>query len=239
MKTKIKLTLAALFFSGMVSAQVNLGTIMGKVTDNETNVSIPMAKVWIEGQGNVSTKLADIDGKFKFDALTPGIYNIYATSTGKDTTKLLTVEVKPDEISNVGSISLVVKDNMLGMFELVWEPPLIPTDVSKISIPAGDIKVSLNIRNPKLLFVSMNSDINMVEGTSDVIIRGSRPGDAIYYVDGVKSADLTGVPGVGIGSMTGYTGGIPAKYGDTTGGVIVLETKSYFDLYYAWLAGQK
>jgi hypothetical protein len=31
--------------------------------------------------------------------------------------------------------------------------------------------------------------------------------------------------------MIVYAGGIPAKYGDAMGGVIVLETKSYFDLY--------
>jgi hypothetical protein len=30
--------------------------------------------------------------------------------------------------------------------------------------------------------------------------------------------------------MVIYTGGIPAKYGDTMGGVVVLETKGYFDL---------
>jgi hypothetical protein len=27
-----------------------------------------------------------------------------------------------------------------------------------------------------------------------------------------------------------YSGAIPAKYGDTTGGVVVMETLSYFDL---------
>jgi outer membrane receptor protein involved in Fe transport len=27
-----------------------------------------------------------------------------------------------------------------------------------------------------------------------------------------------------------YSGAIPAKYGDTNGGVIVVETRSYFDL---------
>jgi outer membrane receptor protein involved in Fe transport len=42
------------------------------------------------------------------------------------------------------------------------------------------------------------------------------------------------VPGSSIGGVTVYTGGIPAKYGDTTGGVIILETKSYFDLYREW-----
>ncbi|MBD3636537.1 MAG: carboxypeptidase regulatory-like domain-containing protein [Crocinitomicaceae bacterium] len=238
MKTKIYLTLAALFCAGMVSAQVNLGKIKGKITDDNGQV-IPMAKVWIEGQGNINRMLADVEGTFTFNALTPGIYILHSTSTGKDTTTLNTIEVKPDEITDLGSIALLDDSNMLGPFIYTYTEPLIKKDVAKISIPTEDIEHSLNIRDPKALFVSMNSDIQMVEGTSDVIIRGSRPGDAVYYIDGVKTQDLNGVPGVGIGSMTGYTGGIPAKYGDTTGGVIVLETKSYFDLYYAWLAGNK
>jgi hypothetical protein len=33
-----------------------------------------------------------------------------------------------------------------------------------------------------------------------------------------------------------YSGGLPAKYGDTMGGVIVVETKSFFDMYYESLA---
>lgn len=236
MKTRIKLLLAGLLLTGSVNAQVSLGTIKGQVMDDETNESIPMARVWIEGDGNIRKDVANVEGKFVFDALKPGIYNVYAISSGKDTTVITAVEVKPESITDLGAIELFMSDGMLGVVPVIYEPKLIDKDVQKIIIKTEDITHSPNIRNPKALFVSMNSDIQMVEGTSDVIIRGSRPGDAVYYVDGVKSQDLNGVPGVGIGSMTGYTGGIPAKYGDTTGGVIVLETKSYFDLYYAWKA---
>jgi outer membrane receptor protein involved in Fe transport len=53
-----------------------------------------------------------------------------------------------------------------------------------------------------------------------------------YYVDGVK---VTGTnPGVSpdaISRVSVYTGGLPACYGDVTGGVVAIETKSYFDLY--------
>jgi len=35
-----------------------------------------------------------------------------------------------------------------------------------------------------------------------------------------------------------YTGGVPAKYGDCTGGVVVIETKNYLSLYQEWLATQ-
>ena len=112
----------------------------------------------------------------------------------------------------------------------------IEKDILRIKVLTEDIEHSLNIRDPKALLAGMSSDIQQQEGTNEVIIRGSRPGDAIYYIDGVKANDMSSVPGVAVQGLEAYTGGIPAKYGDTTGGVVVLETKGYFDLYYAWKA---
>ena len=237
MKTKLKLLLVAIFCTGMVNAQVTLGTLKGQIVD-DAKVSIPSAKVFLEGQGVINRKKADLDGRFTFEALKPGIYNLKAVSMGKDTTTINTVEIKPDAITNLEMIKLQDNSIMKDPIVIEYKAPLIKKDVAKIEIGTEDIAHSPNIRNPKELFASMNSDIIIPEGTSEMIIRGSRPGDVIYYVDGVKSDDLNGVPGVGIGSMMGYTGGVPAKYGDTTGGVVVLETKSYFDLYYAWKARQ-
>jgi outer membrane receptor protein involved in Fe transport len=47
----------------------------------------------------------------------------------------------------------------------------------------------------------------------------------------MKVADeMSGIPSLAIGSLEIYTGGIPAKYGDVTGGVIMMTTKGYFDI---------
>ena len=237
MKTKMKLLLAALFCTGMVSAQVNLGTLKGKFVSEESEV-IPSTKVIIEGKGKQLKTVADFNGKFDFVDIEPGIYTMMAYAFGKDTIRYDKIEVLPNSITDLDAITMMEKSIEGDVVVITYKPGLIDQDLNKIHIPLSDIENSPNIRNPKELFASYNSDIIILEGTSDMIIRGSRPGDVIYYVDGVKTTDLNGVPGVGIGSMTGYTGGVPAKYGDTTGGVVVLETKSYFDLYYAWLAGQ-
>jgi hypothetical protein len=85
----------------------------------------------------------------------------------------------------------------------------------------------------------MSSAIQKNEETGQLYFRGARPESMGYYTDGVKQQDvLRGVPGSSIGSMTVYVGGIPAKYGDITGGVVVIETKSYFDLYNHWIVTQ-
>ena len=49
---------------------------------------------------------------------------------------------------------------------------------------------------------------------------------------------FTNLPSSGVGSISVYTGGVPAKYGDTTSGVIVVESKNYFDLYNQWKYSQ-
>jgi outer membrane receptor protein involved in Fe transport len=116
---------------------------------------------------------------------------------------------------------------------------IVDPNIPRIKIPTEYIEQSSQIRNPLALLAGYSSEIQLPEGGGgQVIIRGSRPGDAVYYIDGVKMTDMSAVPGVAIGGLEAYTGGIPAKYGDTTGGVIILETKSYFDLYNAWLVGQ-
>jgi outer membrane cobalamin receptor len=100
-------------------------------------------------------------------------------------------------------------------------------------LSAEDIAVNVHRTSLVDLLNSMTTDIQKTE-SGDLLIRGSRPGDVIYFVDGVKMNGLANVPGTSIGGVAVYTGGVPAKYGDTTGGVIIMETKSYFDLYRAW-----
>ena len=71
-----------------------------------------------------------------------------------------------------------------------------------------------------------------------LMFRGARKGDMIYVLDGIKSNEVFNVPSCAIGRVTVFTGGLPAKYGDTLGGAVILETKSYFDLYREWEINQ-
>ena len=57
-----------------------------------------------------------------------------------------------------------------------------------------------------------------------VNIRGSRGDATEYYIDGIKVRGSMGVPTSGI-ERTVITGGVPAKYGDATGGIISVTTK--------------
>jgi hypothetical protein len=235
MKFKITLLLAVLGFTNLLSAQVSLGTISGHVFEfGDSTKAIPLTKMWVETESGMRPTRADLDGKFKIDALKPGVYNLFALATGFDSTMVGGVEVTSDGITTVDVYC--TDDNMMTVVVVDFNAVKIEKDINRIKVLTEDIEHSLNIRDPKALLAGLSSDIQQQEGTSEVIIRGSRPGDVIYYIDGVKSNDMSSIPGAAVQGLEAYTGGVPAKYGDTTGGVVVLETKSYFDLYYAWKA---
>lgn len=237
MKTKIKLVVLILLFSGKIISQVNLGSIKGTVL-NEDGKPIPGAKVWLEMEGSNIIVGTQVDGEFSIDALNSGVYNLRIKSTGMDTLEYNGIQVQPDQLTFLGDIQMQLSSVMGKVVVIKYVPPVLHVELERLDIPLEDIKHSINIQNPLAIITMRDSNIKMDEGTNQPIIRGSRPGDAIYYIDGVKSTSMGQIPGVAIGSMAAYTGGIPAKYGDTTGGVIILESKSYFDLYYAWVAGQ-
>lgn len=233
----IFITLIALLgFIQLGSAQVGLGTISGKTFDDDSTTIVPGAKVWIEVGASKRGTASDFDGKFKIDGLQPGVYTLHAESVLKGEVVISDIKVNADGITTVD----VIMDNP-NMFEpivIVHNPLKIEKDIPKINLLAEDIDHSPNRRNPLAMINNSTTDIKVMEGTDDIIVRGSRPGDVAYFIDGVKVQSLSGVPGAALGGLEAYTGGIPAKYGDTMGGVVAVQTKGYFDLYYSWLATQ-
>ena len=59
-----------------------------------------------------------------------------------------------------------------------------------------------------------------------VNVRGSRSNATAYYIDGIKITGNSNVlPQSAIDQMTVVTGGLPAQYGDATGGIISITTR--------------
>jgi outer membrane cobalamin receptor len=82
----------------------------------------------------------------------------------------------------------------------------------------------------------MISDVKTGDRGEELYFRGSRAGSVVYYIDGVKVREnVPNIPSSGIASISVYTGGMPATYGDSTGGVVVINTKSFIQEYYGKL----
>lgn len=85
------------------------------------------------------------------------------------------------------------------------------------------------LRMPARTVNEISSTVAGVNTTSDLFdlnIRGARASQNAYYVDGMRVNSLNGIPKSFIKRVHVITGGIPACYGDATGGIIVVEGKS-------------
>lgn len=234
MKQRIAITILLLLGIGPAAiAQSQLGEIRGNVIDADSEESLPFAQVYVlNGETQVGTAIADDAGNFKIKALPAGVYNVKISSTGFTTRLVTNVEVQANKIRWMKDESLAEGVEMGGVDVVAFITPLIePEDPSAQTISAKQIENSPRIRDLSGLLSSISSDVKLTDNR-EISIRGSRPGSSAYFIDGVKqSTTVAPLPGRAIGRVTVYTGGIPASYGDVTGGVVIMETKSYFDLY--------
>jgi hypothetical protein len=232
MKKLILAALTALPVFGF--SQGSLGEAVGTVVEKKTSVPILNARVYTESNGTKYGAVTDLDGRFRISAIPPGKYSFFITFEG-DTLADLVVSVPMDGIVNMGTIPFSA--NMLE--DVVVGPPIMPNLMygvaSEIKMDLEQIKRSPQKFDQKAMIASMSSDIRLTDD-GELIFRGARKGDMIYLMDGVKMTNISNIPSAAIGGIMAYTGGIPAKYGDTTGGVVVMESLGYFDLYRAWKA---
>lgn len=232
---KIIFTLLTLCIPAFIFAQ-NQGEIKGKIYDSKTKEALVGATVYVDYMGSKVANFVDKDGQFTLKPLTPGTYNVTITFTGYDTAAYTGVTVNADKITYLDDTYMdfsVVNQKVLYVYGNKLVDPDAP---SKISITHEQIDVMADSKNINSVIRNTFTDVYVSDDGEDIYFRGSRDGDAVYYVDGVKLRDnQLHIPGNSIGSLTVYTGGVPAKYGDFTGGVIVVETQSYF----SWLNEKK
>ena len=142
------------------------------------------------------------------------------------------ISVKPNRINFIEDVELTSQENLLttvvidGGVKKLIDPentsvtPLERKDLNKLPVASNAVDMA----------VALSPEISK-SSNNQLIVRGSRPGSSSVYVDGVKSTnENSSMPRMAIGGMEIYTGGVPAKYGDFTGGVVIMRTASYFDL---------
>lgn len=234
---KLIMIAAILFSTAQLFAQVALGEVKGEIVDNQGE-GIPGVHVYIDDNGSRYQVLTDVDGGFRLSAIPAGDYSLFIRQRA-DTMRAIAVNVTMDGIDNIGSVEFKSAIVSIGA---VYVPvdrglKLIKGDLPILSLDAKQIGQSAVKTDVKKLVTSMSSEVRQTED-GELVFRGARKGDMIYVIDGVKTRDAGTIPSVSIGRMQMYTGGLPAKYGDTLGGVVVIESKSYFDLYRNWKSAQ-
>lgn len=215
------------FVALTASAQAGSGSLKGTVTDKNSGEPLPFVNVVVENAGaQVAGGTTDFDGKFYIKPIDPGKYDVLISFVGYNSQKQAGVVISGNKITFL-DVKLEA-GIQLEEFEVVeYTVPLIDKDggASGGTVTREDIA--------KMPGRSAASIATTVAGVSDagtgggLSIRGSRTENTYYYIDGVKvpAGASSGLPKSAIEEVQVITGGVPANYGDVTGGVISITTR--------------
>jgi hypothetical protein len=231
MKTLKHLLIAALIGTGQLALAQSSGTVRGTITDNEGAPLFGAIVRVMDDSTYITGASTDPDGNYTIKDITPGYYDLEVAYTGMAKQRIRKVNVDPEQVAYVNT-KMKSADNTLNVVvieEKVYEKtivnPLYTTmtairhdQIEKIPVTPGDIIQ---------IVVGITPGVLATDDGKDLYVRGSRRGSTQYIIDGNKVMGSPDVPGLGIEGIEVLTGGVPAEYGDCTGGIVIITTKDY------------
>jgi len=237
------LTLLALAMSlTSLAAQGTTGQLAGRIVDAQ-GLPVPGATVTVTGPQGAKTSVAGADGRFIVPFLTPGVYSVKAELQG-----FKAVEQKDITVSLSGTADVSLKMEVGGVTEVVQvtgSVRAVDTTTTTIGsvINTDDLKpIPIGRTFSSTLYLTPGVSSSGTLGTANPSISGGTGLENQYVVDGTNVTN-TGYGGLGsysitfgsLGNATPYdfikeiqvkTGGYGAEYGQATGGVVNVITKS-------------
>lgn len=217
-----RLLLISIFSSFGLAAWAQ-SSLEGKVTDASNGEALIFANVVLFKNGVLVTGVqSDLDGNYVFSSVDPGTYDVEASYTGFPTQRQTGVVILAGK-----AIRLDFKLDVGLMLDIVevkaYKVPLIEQD----NTTQGGIKTAEQIRNLPTkninAIAATTAGLSSIDG-GDINIRGSRSNATNYYLDGIR-VSASNIPQSEIEQLQVITGGIEARYGDVTGGLISLTSK--------------
>ncbi len=238
LKNKIISIILGLFLISSISFAQGSGIIKGNIINEETNEAVPFATIFIKIGDKIQGCTSDEEGYFTLKPVPVGKHQVHFKSMGYQEVIITEVNIDSDKISFLNNVKMkndlhnlraaVVSGEKYDMFD--------PDNPSQKVMRSKQIEKLPNNNNLPAMLAVISTDFQVSDNNKDIHVRGARKNDMALYIDGVRQMSTEmNIPGRAIGSIIAYSGGVPAKYGDFTGGVVVIETKSYFD----WLAEQE
>lgn len=219
------LLMAALMLSHIFAFAFSGGNVMGQVTDPDTKEPIASASVVFDCMGNQLVFETNEKGYYYASNIPAGTYKVtYMFMSNKVTV--------PNYV--VGNEQTKQLDVALSM-SVTGSDIIVEAERSAVSlINPLDPQIHIMDRSTiKELAVTSVAQIAAIEpGVTEVdgqyYVKGARQGSLSYYIDGCKIMGSPNIPLCGLQTFRTMTGYVPARYGDSTGGVVVIDTRSYF-----------
>ncbi|TNE52964.1 MAG: hypothetical protein EP338_13030 [Bacteroidetes bacterium] len=211
-------------------AQGGLGTVKGSVIDESSKEPIYGCKVLLKQNGNVKGGAnTDFDGKFQVNSIAPGSYDVEIRNEGEGYQASLTtgVIVSANKITFLDNMTLGKAESVKEIEEVkvvAYRVPLIDKDggASGATVTREDI-ARLPVRSAAGVAATVGG-VNAQEG-GGISVRGAREDGTYFYIDGIKVRGSSSLPKSAIEEVSVITGGLPASYGDATGGIISITTR--------------
>jgi len=217
------------------------GSIGGTVTDTNGGI-LPNAKVTVEGQQAATTVQANDQGVYKVDNLLPGVYTVTVEQAGfkKSVSKGVIVYVGKE-----AAISPKLEAGQISEVVTVTDTGGIDQQSSAVNQNLNDqlyqnIPVARSVTS--LFYIAPGTTDSLGGGGSNPSIAGGSALDNLYIADGVNITDSAfgglgtfsrSYGSLGTGINTSFikevqvkSGGFEPQYGQSTGGIINIITKS-------------
>ncbi|MBI9039105.1 MAG: carboxypeptidase-like regulatory domain-containing protein [Bacteroidales bacterium] len=201
------------------------GSLQGKVVDKETNEPIPFVNIIVELGGTmVGGGASDFDGNFVIKPITPGKYDVKATAVGYRPMLLQGMVIFGNRITFYDLIMEATAEN-LDEFEIVeYVVPLINKDQTSSGASITKEEISKMPNRSANAVASTVGGVFSADGERGNV-RGSRSEGTVMYIDGIRVRGSSNLPQSAIEQVDVILSGLPASYGDATGGIISVTTR--------------
>ncbi len=224
-------------------AQAGTGTLTGRIVDTQA-AAIPGALVTAteEATGAVRTTTSDMDGAFRVPGLPTGRYTVDVTLSGFAPLKVTAVPLAPAEVRSLENLQL-----KLGQLEekvtVTANTATVQTATSSrtgtvtaeqltnIQMKGRDVWGLLAVV-PGVQDTNMNRSFTTWTSMETITINGSPNTSKVVVIDGVNVIDELGTqaqvnPNIdAVGEVQVISNGYTAENGRSSGGMIVMTTKS-------------
>ncbi len=225
MLRKLFTSVTALVLTGFLAMGQGTGILKGVLKDNSNGEPIPFGNVAIfNGGQQVLSGVSDIEGNYTLKPIPPGKYKVRATFVGYGTKEIDGVIVSADKTTYL-NIPLNPTAQQLEQIDIVtYLEPLIDPDTKSGGTITREEYQNMPSKNVNSV-ASTTAGVFQADEGSSLNIRGSRSNATEYFIDGQKVIGTSGLPQQSIEQISVITGGIPAMYGDATGGIISISTR--------------
>ncbi len=223
--------IGSIFLFIAILTQAQVGSLSGKLTDENSNENLVGAYVRVVG--TYGAAISDENGSFVIKNIKPGRYSINISFIGYQQKIYNDIDIKRG-INTLLNVRMIPQTNTFETVKVIGEKKIIELDDAKSSITLNKKDISeMNVRDVQEV-VALQAGVS--KSSDGIQIRGARVYETSFNIDNISAQDPLAGTGFGvqvssgsIGELQLITGGAGAEHDGGTAGVISTTIKEGSD----------